>query len=60
MAAVVLLGLIPLALEADALVALFAVAAVLAILIAYEAIHFRDARKRIRMNPSATLAEMRG
>jgi low temperature requirement protein LtrA len=59
MAAVVLLGLIPLALEADALVALFAVAAVLAILIAYEAIHFRDARKRVRMNPSATLAEMR-
>ena len=60
MAAVILLALIPLALAADALVALLAVAAVLAILITYEAIHFRDARARVRMNASATLAEMRG
>ena len=29
-------------------------------LIAYEAIHFRDARARVRANPDATLAEMRG
>jgi low temperature requirement protein LtrA len=60
MAAVALLALIPLALGADALGALAAVAAVLAILIAYEAVHFREARARVRANPSATLAEMRG
>jgi low temperature requirement protein LtrA len=59
-AAVALLALIPLALGADALVALGAVAVVLAILIAYEAVHFREARARVRANPSATLAEMRG
>jgi low temperature requirement protein LtrA len=58
--AVALLALIPLALGVDALVALAAVSAVLAILIAYEAIHFRDQRARVRANPSATLAEMRG
>jgi low temperature requirement protein LtrA len=60
LAAVALLALIPLALGADALGALAAVAAVLAILIAYEAVHFREARERVRANPSATLAEMRG
>ena len=59
-AALALLALIPLALGADALVALAAVAAVLAILIAYEATHFREERARVRTNPSATLAEMRG
>jgi low temperature requirement protein LtrA len=59
-AAIALLALIPLALGADALVALAAVAAVLAILIAYEAVHFREQRTRVRGNPSATLAEMRG
>ena len=59
-AALALLALIPLALGADALVALAAVAAVLAILIAYEATHFREQRARVRTNPSATLAEMRG
>jgi low temperature requirement protein LtrA len=59
-AAVALLALIPLALGADALVALAAVAAVLAVLIAYEAVHFREQRGRVRANPSATLAEMRG
>jgi low temperature requirement protein LtrA len=59
-AALALLALIPLALGADALVALAAVAAVLAILIAYEATHFREQRARVRANPSATLAEMRG
>jgi hypothetical protein len=42
------------------LVALAAVATVLAILIAYEAVHFREARARVRANPSATLAQMRG
>jgi low temperature requirement protein LtrA len=59
-ATVALLALIPLALEADALVALAAVSAVLAVLIAYEAIRFREARARVRANPSMTLAEMRG
>jgi hypothetical protein len=33
---------------------------ILAILIAYEAVHFREQRARVRANPSATLAEMRG
>jgi low temperature requirement protein LtrA len=60
LAAAALLALIPLALGADALVALAAVAAVLAILIGYEAVHFREARARVRANPSASLAEMRG
>jgi low temperature requirement protein LtrA len=59
-AAVALVALIPLAIEADALTALAAVTAVLAILIAYEAIRYREARERVRANPSATLAEMRG
>jgi low temperature requirement protein LtrA len=59
-AALALLALIPLALGADALVALAAVAVLLAILIAYEAVHFREQRARVRANPSATLAEMRG
>ena len=59
-AAAALLALIPLALGADALVALGAVAAVLAALIAYEAVHFREQRARVRANPAATLAEMRG
>jgi low temperature requirement protein LtrA len=59
-AAIALLALIPLALGADALVGLAAVTAVLAILIAYEAVHFREQRARVRANPSATLAEMRG
>ncbi len=55
-----LLALIPLALEADALVSLAAVSAVLVGLIVYEAFHFRDARARVRADPSATLAKMRG
>ena len=59
LAAAALLALIPLALGADALVALGAVAGVLTILIAYEAVHFRDQRARVRANPGATLAEMR-
>jgi hypothetical protein len=59
-AAVVLLALIPLALGADALVGLAAISAVLAALIAYEAVHFREQRARVRADPSATLAEMRG
>jgi hypothetical protein len=57
---VALLALIRLALAADSLGALGAVAAVLAVLIGYEAVNFRDARARVRANPSATLAEMRG
>jgi low temperature requirement protein LtrA len=60
LATIALLALIPLCLGADALVALGAVAAVLAVLIAYEAVHFREQRTRVRANPSATLAEMRG
>jgi low temperature requirement protein LtrA len=59
-ATIALLALIPLALEADALVALGAVSAVLAVLVAYEAIRFREARARVRANPSMSLAEMRG
>jgi low temperature requirement protein LtrA len=59
-AAVILLALIPLALGADALVALAVVSAVLAALIAYEAVRFREQRARVRANPSATLVEMRG
>ncbi len=60
LATVALLALIPLALGADALGALVAVSAVLAALIAYEAVRFRELRARVRSNPSATLAEMRG
>jgi low temperature requirement protein LtrA len=60
LATLALLALIPLALSADSLVALAAVAVVLTILIAYEAMHFREQRARVRANPSASLAEMRG
>jgi low temperature requirement protein LtrA len=60
LATVALLAMIPLALGADALAALAAVSAVLAVLIAYEAVHYREARARVRANPSATLAQMRG
>ena len=54
------LALIPLALEADALVALAGVTAVLLTLISYEAIRFREARARVRENPEMSLAQMRG
>jgi hypothetical protein len=57
---VVVLALIPLALEVDAIVAVAAVTAVLIVLIGYEAIRFREARERVRANPDMTLAEMRG
>ena len=60
LAAAALLALIPLALGADAVIALAAVSIVLAILIAYEAVHYREQRARVRANPGATLAEMRG
>jgi low temperature requirement protein LtrA len=59
-AAVLLVALIPLAMEVDALAALAAVTAVLAGLIAYEAIRFREARERVRKNPHLSLEEMRG
>jgi low temperature requirement protein LtrA len=59
-ATVVVLALIPLALEVDAIVAVAAVTAVLIVLIAYEAIRFREARERVRANPQMSLAEMRG
>lgn len=60
LAALALLALIPLALSADSLAALAGVAVVLVLLITYEAVHFRAQRARVRANPSATLAEMRG
>ena len=60
LATLALLALIPLALGADSLVALAAVALVLIILIAYEATYFREQRARVRSDPSASLAEMRG
>jgi low temperature requirement protein LtrA len=60
LATLALLALIPLALGADSLAALAAVAFVLIILITYEAVHFREARARVRANPSGSLAEMRG
>jgi len=60
LATVVVLALIPLTLEVDALIAVAAVTAVLIVLIAYEAIRFREARERVRANPEMSLAEMRG
>ncbi|MGZ8676307.1 MAG: low temperature requirement protein A, partial [Solirubrobacterales bacterium] len=60
LATVAVLALIPLALEVDALLSVAAVTAVLVALIAYEAIRFREARERVRANPSLTLADMRG
>ncbi|HLM08115.1 MAG TPA: low temperature requirement protein A [Thermoleophilaceae bacterium] len=48
LAALVALALIPLATEVDALVALAAVAAISAGLVAYEALHFAEARRRMR------------
>jgi low temperature requirement protein LtrA len=59
-ATLAVLALIPLALEVDALIALGAVTGVLIGLVAYEAIRFREARERVRSDPSLTLAEMRG
>jgi low temperature requirement protein LtrA len=47
-ALIVSLALIPLAVEVDALVALALAAALTSAVIAYEAIHFREARRRIR------------
>ncbi len=47
-AAVLLLPLIALAVEVPALVAVAALAAILVGLVAYEAIHFREARERLR------------
>ncbi len=47
-AAAVLLALWPVATSVHALVALALAAAVLAVLVAYEALHFRDARARVR------------
>jgi low temperature requirement protein LtrA len=47
-ASVVLLALIPIATEVDALIAVLLVAAVSCGLIAYEAIRFREARDRVR------------
>jgi hypothetical protein len=48
LAALVSLALIPLGTELDALVALALAAAVAAAVIVYEAVHFADARHRMR------------
>jgi low temperature requirement protein LtrA len=53
-AVVVALALIPLAFEVDALVALACTAALTSGVIAYEAIHFRESRRRIRQEEGAT------
>ena len=55
--AVLALALIPLAIEADALVALAAVAALCSGLIAYEAIRYREARARVRASHGAAAAD---
>jgi low temperature requirement protein LtrA len=47
-AALVFVALIPLATNADALIALVAVSGVLTTLVAYEAVRFREARARVR------------
>jgi low temperature requirement protein LtrA len=47
-AAATCLALIPLAIDVDAVVALAAVAGLLAALVAYEALRFRDSRQRVR------------
>jgi low temperature requirement protein LtrA len=59
-ATVVVLALIPVALEVDAIWAVASVTMVLLGLVTYEAIRFRDARARVRADPSMSLAEMRG
>jgi len=46
--AAIMFALIPLALKVDALITVVLVAVILSLLIAYEAIHFRDARHRVR------------
>jgi low temperature requirement protein LtrA len=57
-AALVCLALIPLAYNADAVLALGAITAVCAALIVYEAVHFREARERVRVGglPESMLA----
>jgi len=45
---------------ADALVSLTTVSLVLGVLIAYEALHFKEQRARVHANASASLAKMRG
>jgi low temperature requirement protein LtrA len=44
----IMFALIPLALKLDALITILLVALILSLLITYEAIHFRDARQRVR------------
>ena len=46
--ALITLALIPLAMEVDALITVLLLAALLSALIAYETIHFREARQRVR------------
>ena len=58
--AVILLALIPFATSVDAVVAVIAVAIVHVALIAYEAVHFRDARDRVRHQGAGTLGRPAG
>jgi low temperature requirement protein LtrA len=57
---VILLALIPFATSVDALVAVVAVALVHVALIAYEALHFREARDRVRHEGAGTLGRPAG
>jgi low temperature requirement protein LtrA len=59
-AAVILLALIPFATSVDAVVAVIAVAIVHVALIAYEAIHFKDARDRVRHPSSGAVSNPAG
>ena len=54
--ALILLALIPFATSVDAVVAVIAVAVVHVILIAYEAMRFREARRRVRREGAGSLA----
>ena len=51
----ILLALIPFATSVDALVAVLAVALVHVALIAYETLHFRESRDRVRHEGAGTL-----
>jgi low temperature requirement protein LtrA len=57
---IVLVALIPFADAVDAVVAVAAVAIVHVVLIAYEAVHFREARERVRRQGAGTLSKPAG
>ena len=58
--AAILLALIPFATSVDAVVAVIAVAIVHVALIAYESVHFREARARVRHQATGTLGRPAG